>query len=315
MRLRRTFMLPLALSTGLLLAACGDGGTAGDGTGPLAGADITVGSKSFAESIILGHMTMLALADAGATVQDETGIESSANARTALTSGEVDLYWEYTGTAWISFLGQTEPLDDAQDQFDAVAEMDLEQNDVAWLARSPINNAYAIAANADTAGSLGMETMSDLTTLLAEDPDALTICVESEFAARDDGLPGVLEAYELEALPDENISTVGEAIIYTEVRDGGTCNFGEVFATDARIAAFDLTVLEDDQTFFPIYNASPTVRSETADEYPQIGEILTPIAEALDNEAMARLNAEVDIEGRSEADVAEEWLTEEGFLS
>ncbi|SEE17490.1 glycine betaine ABC transporter substrate-binding protein [Ruania alba] len=315
MRLRPTITVPVLLSASLLLTACSDAGSSADGgDGPLAGAELTVGSKSFAESIILSYMAMAVLEDAGATVQDETGIESSANVRTALTSGDIDLYWEYTGTGWISYLGETEPLDDAQEQFDAVAEADLEENSIAWLARSPINNAYAIAANTQTAEELGVSTMSDLGTLLAEDPDALTMCVESEFAARDDGLPGVLEAYDLQSLPEENISTVGEAIIYTELRDGGTCNFGEVFATDARISAFGLTVLEDDRTFFPIYNASPTVRAETDENYPEIAELLTPIAEALDNETMAALNAEVDLEGRTAEDVAEEWLTEKGFL-
>ncbi|MFD1717613.1 glycine betaine ABC transporter substrate-binding protein [Georgenia deserti] len=313
MRSRSRLTLATAVTASLLLTACSDTG-GGDGEGPLAGADLTIGSKSFAESIILGHMTMLALENAGANVEDQTGIESSANVRTALTSGDIDLYWEYTGTGWITYLGETEPIADPQQQFDAVAEADLEENGVAWLARSPINNAYALAASTETAQDLGLSSMSDLTALLQDNPEALTLCVESEFAARDDGLPGVLETYDLQDLPDGNISTVGEAIIYTELRDGGTCNVGEVFATDARIAAFDLTVLEDDRSFFPIYNASPTVRAETDEEYPEIAEILTPIAEALDNETMAELNAQVDIEGRSADDVAEEWLTDQGFL-
>jgi|SRR5690606_12834579 len=313
MRSRSRLTLATAVTASLLLTACSDTG-GGDGEGPLAGADLTIGSKSFAESIILGHMTMLALENAGANVEDQTGIESSANVRTALTSGDIDLYWEYTGTGWITYLGETEPIADPQQQFDAVAEADLEENGVAWLARSPINNAYALAASTETAQDLGLSSMSDLTALLQDNPEALTLCVESEFAARDDGLPGVLETYDLQDLPDGNISTVGEAIIYTELRDGGTCNVGEVFATDARVAAFDLTVLEDDRSFFPIYNASPTVRAETDEEYPEIAEILTPIAEALDNETMAELNAQVDIEGRSADDVAEEWLTDQGFL-
>lgn len=315
MRLRSTATVSTLLSTSLILTACGgEESSGGDGNGPLAGTEFTVGSKSFAENIILGHMSMALLEDAGATVEDQTGIESSANVRKALTSGDIDLYWEYTGTAWISYLNKTDPIPDAQEQFKAVAEADLEQNDIAWLARSPINNAYAIAANAETADELGISRMSDLTTLLKENPDTLTICVETEFAARDDGLPGMLEAYNLQELPQENISTVGEAIIYTELRDGGTCNVGEVFATDARISAFDLTVLEDDLSFFPIYNAAPTVRAETNEQYPQVAEILTPVAKALDNETMAKLNAQVDIEGRTAEDVAEEWLTKKDFL-
>ncbi|MDL4862148.1 glycine betaine ABC transporter substrate-binding protein, partial [Halomonas elongata] len=314
-RLRSMATVPALLSASLMLTACGgEESSSGDSDGPLADAELTVGSKSFAESIILGHMSMALLEDAGATVEDQTGIESSSNVRRALTSGDIDLYWEYTGTAWISYLNKTDPIPNAQEQFKAVAEADLEENGIAWLARSPINNAYAIAANTETADELGISTISDLTTLLSENPDALTICVETEFAARDDGLPGMLEAYNMQELPEENISTVGEAIIYTELRDGGTCNVGEVFATDARISAFDLTVLEDDQSFFPTYNAAPTVRAETNEQYPQIAEILTPVVKALDNETMAKLNAQVDIEGRTAEDVAEEWLTKQGFL-
>lgn len=310
----RKSALPALLATGLLLTACSSSST-GDSDGPLAGAEITVGSKSFAENILLGYMSMHVLEAAGAEVEDQTGIESSANVRTALVSGDVDLYWEYTGTGWINYLGETEPIPDAEEQFQAVAEADLEQNGISWLARSDINNAYAIAASTATAEEFGTSTLSDLTTLMEQNPEALTICVETEFAARDDGLPGMQEAYGLTELPAANLNTVGEAIIYTELRDGGTCNFGEVFATDARISAFDLTVLEDDRNFFPIYNAAPTVREETAEEYPEIEELLTPIAEALDNDIMSELNARVDLDGEDPSDVAEEWLTEQGLLS
>lgn len=314
MHFRRAASLFLVLATSISLTACGSEDETSSGDGLLAGAELTVASKSFAESLLLGHMTILLLENEGASVEDQTGIESSGNARKALTSGTVDIYWEYTGTAWITYLNETEPLNDPQAQYEAVAENDLKKNNIKWLTRAPLNNTYALAANGDTVEEYGVEKLSDLGPLLEQNPSAVTICVESEFAARNDGLPGVLKAYGLEDIPSENIKTIGEAIIYTELRDGGLCNFGEVFATDARIAAFDLTVLEDDKGFFPVYNAAPTLRQETYKKYPEIERILEPVAKKLDNETMTQLNAQVDVEGRSPEDVAQEWLEEQDLL-
>src|SRR5690606_31416114 len=115
----------------LVLTGCGDGGGGGDGEGELAGAELTVGSKEFTESHVLGQITLVALENEGATVQDQTGISGSATVRQALERGEIDMYWDYTGTGWVNILGHTTE-DVPEDLYAAVAEEDAE-NGIAWL--------------------------------------------------------------------------------------------------------------------------------------------------------------------------------------
>jgi osmoprotectant transport system substrate-binding protein len=120
----------------MLAVGCGGGGgiVGGGSIGQeydFSGDEYTIGSKEFTEQLILGNITRLALENAGATVNDQIGLAGSDAARTALTSGEIDMYWEYLGTAWVSYLGETSgsiPGDDYQ----TVADRDLEENDVRW---------------------------------------------------------------------------------------------------------------------------------------------------------------------------------------
>jgi len=291
------------------LAACG--GSTGGGDGELSGASISVGGKDFTEQLVLCEMSVIALEDAGADVSNSCNLQGTVAAREALLAGEIDTYWEYTGTGWITHLGNAEPIQDSDEQFTAVAEADLEENQIEWLPYAPFNNTYALAANQATIEETGFETVSDL----AEANNAgepINICVESEFAVRNDGLPGLQEAYGTTFTPDQ-ISELATGAIYSAT-GGDECQFGEVFITDGRIVEQDLTVLEDDQAFFPIYNPSPNVRAELLEEYPAIADVFAPIAEALDNDTMTALNAQVDVDGETPDAVAREWLESEGLI-
>lgn len=318
----RLKLVALASVTALFAAGCGGGVGGGAEAGDalsgydLEGAEIAVGSKDFTEQQVLGQITVQALEAAGATVNDQVGLAGTDAARQALLSGEIDTYWEYTGTGWINHLGETEPIPDEQEQYEVVRDRDLEENDIRWFAPAPFNNTYALAHRSEASEEVpsmeGIENLSDLEQLISENPDDATLCVESEFNTRDDGLPGMEEAYGYE-FPEDNVSLVDTAVVYTET-DQGNCNFGSVFTTDGRIVALDLTVLEDDQAFFPIYNPSMNVRGEIAEEYPDLEGIGADLAAALDNETMQELNASVDVDGESFDQVAEDWLTENNFI-
>jgi osmoprotectant transport system substrate-binding protein len=304
-------VLSLALLATLAgsLTACGDEAR---GSGALDGTSFTIGAKDFSEQDILANMTAILLSENGAKA-DAKRITGSANTRTALESGDIDLYWEYTGTAWITYLKHTDPIGDPQEQYDAVKAEDAKKNGIAWLGQAEFNNTYALAVREEYAEETGISTLSDLAALAESDPSAVTICVESEFAARDDGLPGLLDAYKIK-IPDSQVKTLDTGVIYTETDKGDTCNFGEVFATDGRVSNLGLTVLEDDQQFFPVYQGAPTLKEETLDEHPEIAEILEPLAERLDTATMQELNSLVDVDGLDAEDVAEQWLEEEGLL-
>ncbi|TVR33871.1 MAG: hypothetical protein EA388_10170 [Nitriliruptor sp.] len=164
----------------------------------LSGAEITVGSKDFDEQLILGEISVALLESAGATVNDEVNLGGTDAARSALTSGEIDHYWEYTGTAWISFFGETEPIPDRVEQYEAVAEREAEEEGLIWLEPSQFNNTYGIAMSQEAYEEYGTDTISEMGELIETDPGAVSLCVESEFNVRDDGLPGMEAHYGFE---------------------------------------------------------------------------------------------------------------------
>ncbi|MCP3799553.1 glycine betaine ABC transporter substrate-binding protein [Allokutzneria sp. A3M-2-11 16] len=276
--------------------------------------EITVGSKDFSEQIVLGYLAEFALTAAGAKVRDLTNISGSNSQRDALTSGQIDLVWEYTGTSWISYLGNTDPIPDAAEQFEAVRKADLAKNKVIWVNMAPLDNTYAFAMTKKTAQRLGIRTMSDIGRLARENPAEATFCVETEYANRNDGFPGVQKTYGFTA-PKGNVRTLATGAIYPAMTDSKICNFGEVFTTDGRILAQDLVLAEDDKKFFPRYNAALNLRKELYERHPEIADVLKPIADRLTNEVMIKLNAQVDVNGKDPADVARNWLVEQGFVT
>lgn len=278
----------------------------------LKGAKLTVGSKDFDEQLLLGQIAIVALEAAGAAPVDKTNIQGSNNTRLALTGGGIDLYWEYTGTAWISYLKNTKPINDSQKQFDAVAKADAAK-DVTWWDRSPANNTYALAQTQATLAKYGVKTLSDYAALAKKNPAAASICIESEFQSRDDGFPGVEKAYGFN-LPSKSQHLLDTAVVYTELSKGSACNFGEVFTTDGRVASLKLNVLADDKKFFPIYNPALSLRSDVAKKYPAMEALFKPIADKLTTDALTALNKEVSVDGKKPRAAAQEWMRSEGFI-
>ncbi|MEU6992426.1 glycine betaine ABC transporter substrate-binding protein [Streptomyces sp. NPDC046465] len=311
----------VAVLGGSLLAGCGltsgspmvddvKPGSIGKGL-PLKGADLTVTSKEFTEQLILGAIMGIAFQAAGADVLDRTGIQGSIGAREAVKGGDADAMYEYTGTAWITYQGNSKPITDPQKQWQAVREADL-KNGVTWLAPAALNNTYALAMNEKNAAKYKTKTLSDVAALSKSDPKAVSLCVESEFASRDDGLPGMQKAYGMK-VPSSSITKMDTGIIYTQASKG-SCTYGEVFTTDGRIKAMNLTTMDDDKHFFPNYNAAPEINSKSLEKHPEMAEILDPITKKLNNKVARDLNSKVDVEGQDPHEVAKEWLIEEGFV-
>lgn len=277
----------------------------------LEGLPVTVGSKDFTENIILGYMAELALSAAGAKVTDLTNINGSNSARQALLAGQTDISWDYTGTAWLSYMGNDHPILGEQAQFDAVKEADERLNGVAWLDYSPVNDTYAFATTQAYAQAHNLRSNSDMTNFLKQHPEEAVFCVETEFASRQDGFPGVQREY---GFPSTTVKTFGTGAIYSAVANG-TCNFGEVFTTDGRIGGLNLRVLDDDKQFFPQYNASVMVKQTYLDQHPALADVLVPIGKALDNAQMVELCKEVDVDGKDAGEVARDWMISKGFIS
>nr|WP_158880121.1 glycine betaine ABC transporter substrate-binding protein [Amycolatopsis anabasis] len=276
----------------------------------LRGLSVTVGSKDFTEQILLGYLAEMALSAAGAEVTDLTDIKGSNSARQALLGGQIDISWEYTGTGWISYQGNTDPIPDERAQFEAVKKADEQQNGITWLDFSPLNNTYAFATTEAYARQHNLNTTTDMTNFLKEHPDQAVFCVETEFASRADGFPGVQKTY---GFPATNIKSFGTGTIYSSIANGA-CQFREIFTTDGRIAGLNLKVLADDKKFFPQYNASVTMRTEFLRAHPRLRQVLEPVAKAIDNRQMIELGKQVDIDGRDPGDVARDWMVSKGFI-
>ena len=314
------------LCGGLLLSGCGLGTAGGyvpggtlagplSGVGSLDGATVSIGSKNFSENILLGKMALILLKADGATVLDLTNIPGSASARQAHLEGQIDAMWEYTGTGWITYLGHDKPIPDEQEQYEAVRDEDAAKNSLDWLAPAPMNNTYGFAMTEESAKKYGITKLSEMKKVPVKER---TFCVESEFDNRPDGLSGMLKTYDVprgkpDGVPGDNIGLYQTGAIY-DATAKGNCTFGEVFTTDGRILSLNLTVLEDDRTYFPNYNVSLVVRHSVLEDHPEIQQLIEPVAEKLTNEVLLELNAEIDVKGREPADVAAEWLTDEGFL-
>ncbi|KIA65698.1 glycine/betaine ABC transporter substrate-binding protein [Nocardia vulneris] len=315
----------LALATGmLLLAACGleSGAAVPLRVGPgsiqpvpeLDGVRIIVGSKDFTEQNILGYLIEFAMSAAGAEVRDLTNIQGSNSLRDAQLHGQIDVAYDYTGTGWVNYLGKEQPIPDELGQFEAVRAADLAAHGMVWTAMAPMNNTYALVTSSATAQRTGVRTLSDYAKLVGTDPEAAATCVGTEFNVRQDGYPGMARKYDIDTGKVRK-QIVQDPIVYQAVADAKQCRFGSVAATDGRIPALDLVLLQDDRAFFPKYNAAVVMRASFADAHPQVATILEPISKRLTNEAITELNRQVDVEGREPAEVARDWMVAEGFVT
>jgi osmoprotectant transport system substrate-binding protein len=322
--MQRVAAVVIATMCALALAACGlgSGGTVPFMVGPgsikpnaaLEGVRITVGSKEYTEQVIMGYILEYTLAAAGADVRDLTGIVGSRSTREAQLRDQVDVAYEFTGNAWINYLGHEKPIPDSRQQYEAVRDEDRERNDMVWLPPGPMDDTYALAASKKVVERTGVRTLSQYADLVQTNPAAAKTCVDTEFRARQDGFPGMAAAYGFDpARAQTPVLQVG--IIYQATADGGQCDFGEVFTTDGRIAALELVVLEDDKQFFAHYNPSVTMKREFFEAHPEIAEVTAPVTAALTNDAIIEMNKQVDVEGRDPAVVARDWMLAEGFVT
>lgn len=279
----------------------------------LTGIEVATGGKEFTEQLVLCEITALALESTGAKVNRSCGMSGSSTVRDALEGGGIDLYWEYTGTGWLTHLGESELITDPAQLHQRLDEADRDRNGISWLPPSSANNTYAVAVPEETADKLGVSTMSDYARLAKKDPEQASFCGAAEFLGRDDGWPGLEREYGFE-LPSKLVAELAAGAIFQGIDDGDPCVFGEVFATDGRIEALGLKVLEDDRRFFPIYNPAVSVRTKVLEEHPEIADVLAPVAQALDDATLRELNAEVDVEGHTPEQVSEDWLRSEGFV-
>ncbi len=271
-------------------------------------AEIVVGGKNFTEQFLLAEMTAQLLAAKGFDVTKRDGMGSQV-VRDAQVNGQIDVYWEYTGTSLVTY-NKVEERMDAEATYNKVKELDAEKG-LTWLDPSAANNTYALAVRSSDDKTDSIVNLSDLAKAY-EDGTSLLMAVNAEFPQRPDGLPGLEAAYGFQT-GRANIRPMDSGLTYQALQQDQV-DIALVFATDGRIQAFDFRVLEDDKGFFPNYALAPVVRTEILEANPAVAEPLNALAVKLDDATMQRLNAQVDVDKREIEAVAGDFLKENGLI-
>ncbi|WP_068785812.1 glycine betaine ABC transporter substrate-binding protein [Paenibacillus phocaensis] len=295
-----TMVLGTLVSLALLLAACGSSGSAGSGSGK----EITIGSKNFTENVLLAHMMAdLIEAKSDIKVKRTMNLGGSNVVWNALKNNEVQLYPDYTGTIVANYY--QEQTGNSDETLEKTKEL-VKQDHLAFLEPFGINNTYTLAVTRETADKYNLKTFSDL----AKVSQDMVLGVEFEFLDRDDGYPGIQKLYSMNF---KDTKGMDHGIMYQAIEDGET-DVTNAYATDAQIKVHNLVILEDDKEFFPPYDAGPVVRQDTLEQFPELTEILNALQGQLTEEEMQELNAQVDLEGLREDEVAHDFLVRKGLI-
>ena len=297
MKMKRWVILIMTLVIGLSMALSGCSG----------GDKITIGSKDFSESMILGEIfSQLIENRTDLRVDRRLNLGGTFVCFEAIKKGEIDIYAEYTGTALTAQLDM-DVISDPDEAYRVVSEEFENQFDITWLEPLGLNNTYAIAVSNEVYEEYGIETYSDLATV----SENLVFGGGYEFHDRADGFDGLTELYGMKFKGDPvkmEISLKYQAI------GNGDIDVTDAFATDGPIRKYNLKVLEDDRGFFPPYYASPLVRNETLENYPELKDLLNELGGVIDDPTMIELNYLVDVEGQSIDSVAKDFLESKGLI-
>lgn len=262
---------------------------------------LTVGSKRFTESYILGEIMAKTAAAAGeAKVAHTPGLGNTGIVFAALRNGSVDLYPEYTGTIALELL-KTKQTDLASLNR-ALASMGL-----AAAVPFGFNNTYALAMLDSEAERLGIRGLADL----MAHPE-LRFGLSSEFLNRQDGWPGLKAAYGLPFAPqglDHGLAYEAMAARQIDVMD--------IYSTDAKIAKYRLRVLADDRHYFPDYDAVVLYRKDVPERFPKTWAALQKLEGRITSENMIAMNAEAELQAKAFTAIAENFLAagERGITS
>ena len=292
MRILRFFIAPILILC--LLAGCS-----------AQKEQIIVGTKYYTEQEILGNMLVL-------LIKEHTNLEpvvrsnmSSHVIFAAVTTGAVDVYVEYTGTIFGSYLNRSDNL--GADEIYEVSSRELfERHELILLDRLGFNNTFCLAVRPETAEEFDLKTFSDLALVSSN----FVFGGSAEILYRADGLPNLKILYNMNFL--EELEFADEARYEAIATD--TVQVTEAFSTDGSLMAHNLIVLEDDKDFFPPYEGVVVIRGEIAEKHPGLLDVLNKLSGIISDETMRYLNYRVDILEENPIDVATSFLKDNGLI-
>jgi osmoprotectant transport system substrate-binding protein len=278
---------------------------------------VVVASKIDTEGALLGHMILIALEKAGVPVESRLQLGPTKIVRTALVSGEIDLYPEYTGNGAFFFNKEDDPAwKQAQSGYDLVKRLDEAANKLVWLDRAPANNTWLIAVRGDLARRERLATMDDFAQV-AKRGGIVKLAGSAEFVESPAALPAFEKSYGFTLPRDQIVILPGGDTAVTmraAAQQLSGVNSAMVYGTDGAISALDLVVMEDTKGAQVVYEPAPVVRAAVLEKYPVIRQTLGRVFATLSLNQLQVLNAQISVEGQQPRAVAMKYLQQKGLV-
>lgn len=265
---------------------------------------VRIGHKNYTEQRLTGQILSVLIEETTDYTTTVTEFGGTMLCFEALKNDDIDVYAEFTGTAYGAILNQTDILG-KDETYDYVKKAFEDEYGITWLKDLGFNNTYILSVTRETAEALGVSTVTELVPFA---PDLIMGC-DNEFLGRTDGLPGMKEAYGIEFKKE---TPMDQGLTYAALRDG-EIDVNVSFSTDGRIAKFDLVNLEDDLHFFPPYYVAPILKQAYVNDNPAVVEALNKLDGVFSDEEMQQLNLSVD-EGADPREVATQALKDKGLI-
>ncbi|NCH38117.1 ABC transporter substrate-binding protein [Cronobacter sakazakii] len=285
--------------------------------GAQAAEPVKVGSKIDTEGALLGNVILQVLESHGVKTVNKIQLGTTPVVRGAITSGELDIYPEYTGNGAFFFKQENSPAwKNAKQGYEKVKKLDAEQNKLIWLTPAAANNTWTIAVRQDLAKKNKLTSLADLSRYLKEG-GTFKLAASAEFIERPDALPAFEKAYQFKLNQDQMLSLAGgdtAVTIKAAAQQTSGVNAAMAYGTDGPVAALGLQTLTDPKGVQPVYAPAPVVREAVLKAYPDMPQWFEPVFKALDEKTLQELNAQIAVEGLDAGKVASQWLKEKGLV-
>ncbi|MFC7073741.1 glycine betaine ABC transporter substrate-binding protein [Halovenus rubra] len=285
---------------------------------------LRVGSKTFIESDFLGHLCieLLKERDDASIINRLSYSSPTLGVWKGLTSGEIDVYWEYSGTLW----HEIPPNRDTQyyeldEMYRHAKTLTEDKYDVEVLSMAPFNNSYSLITTEAWADRTGVRSVSDFAAYLNAGNTDTVAGVSPGTYEREDAWPGMLSHYDIrrETIEEwdekrQNVLLLPTGEIYSRLVRGSV-NVALRFTSDPQIEHYDLVVLDDDGNYWSVYSPAPVVPAWLSADYPEIHALLDQLGPAIGGvDTIRRLTSELLFDDRDASEVAREFLAQAGLL-